>query len=209
MRKPVIEDNNGFGRDFLDVQVLGKRVSRNTTAIYVAVAVMVTAAVVDVIPREEKKPLLLSTETGTVLTTYSTALEQRTVEERMQLAVLLYKGVRQRTGIKDVDGRALEDWRGQITKNGIAAWSELGERWANPHIVVPGFRRTVTVVSVFPDQANPYAFTIAAVESEGKTDAATGAGQYEVRLTLYFTDPKEHGTSRMDSVVLHSEARIK
>lgn len=209
MRRPVVQENNCYGEEFLSYQKLGERVKRNTVTMYAVAGIVSIVAVQNMLPQKEDTHMLLESEAGRPITIYEHTLQQRTAEERMQIAVLLYKGLRQRTGIKEVDGKALEDWRGQVTRNAMSAWGELGERWRSPNIVKTGFRRTVSIVSVSPDKANPYAFGITAIESEGDTESPRKDKSFHVRLTLFFTDPSNGGTSKLDGIILHSEEPAK
>lgn len=208
MLKTEIENRSLYGDKILSGQVLGTKVSRLTWAV-VALGVFVVGSTAYDAIKPDPRPLLLDTSTGNIITDYKHVLEGYTVEERMLLASLAYNGFRQRTGIAAIDAETLKSWSDNITPNGLAAWSNLGQRWTKPGFVQPGFSRTIRVISTRPDKNNAYAFTIEAVESESEVGKPLSNKQFRVRLTLFFTDPSVDKVMKIDGVVLHEEELLK
>lgn len=205
--KSNADNSNVFGEDILSTQRLGTHVKRLTWAVGVLSVVVVASIAVDAV-KQEPRPLLLDTSTGNIITNYKHVLDGYTEDERALLARLTYEGLRRRTGNAAVDAQTLKDWSGNITMNGFNAWRTLGERWKEPHFVQPGFSRTLQVLSVRPDRASKYAFTVEAIESDAEADKRLTHKQFRVRFTMFFTPPSEGGTMKLDGIVLHEEELV-
>lgn len=204
-----IDANNRLGEEIMSNREVTKSVKQMRTAMYCMAAGLVLVAALELKDTPDKPPVLVA-ETGQVIVDYNSNVDKLSLEERMEYAAHVFRGLRQRTGIAPVDVKALEAWKGQITPNGARSWKGLGDRWDDIAFVQPGKMRMVQVTKVRPDLVNQYAYVIEATEAEGLRDDPRSDRQYRVRLTLFFTDPKEtNGASRLDALQLHEEGTVK
>jgi hypothetical protein len=205
MRNKVSDDNE-LGKKLLSNEQLGKRISSLSWVVGgLTLAVVATSAVS--FANNKDKPLLLYN--GVVLTEYKSVLENLTEAERALIAKSTYEGLRRRTGIAKVDGEQVGAWLSNITPNGVKAWQATGDRWKKINFVQPGFSRAVRVLSTQPDLVTPYAFTINAIETEAEVGKPLANKSYNVRLTLFFTDPEKGNGFMLDGIALHNEEETK
>lgn len=205
MRNKVAEDNE-LGRKLLSPEQLGGKISRLSWMVGgLTLAVIGIGAIT--IANNHDKPLLL--HNGVVLTEYKSVLEELTMEERALIAKSTYEGLRRRTGIASVDGPTVGSWLSNVTPNGVKAWQAIKGRWGKINFVQPGFVRSVQTVSTQPDLVTPYAFTINAIETEGQVAKPMSEKSYNVRLTLFFTNPEEGRGLMLDGISLHNEEEKK
>lgn len=204
-----VDKDNQYGQDLLSTQQLGKSIRswKWVTAVGL-MAVLSYNIFTDIKESSQEKPYIIDTMTGPIITNYEHIMEKFTVQERSLIARFAYEGIRRRVGNAAVDAETLQNWGDMITKRGIVSWGNLGERWKDPHKVKYGFTRTIKVLSVVPDRANPYAFTVEAIEKDNEEGNSLGTQSYRVRLTLFFTDPAVDGLSKIDGVQLHEEESV-
>lgn len=204
-----VDKDNEYGKYILATQQLGNKVKNLSWVFGIGFAAVLSYSVyTDIKASSHERPYVIDTMTGPIIVDYKHVMEKFTVEERALVAKRAYEGLRRRIGITEVDADNLNEWKNIITNKGVVAWSSLGDRWAEPNRIKHGFTRTLKNITAKPDLSTPYAFTIEAIETDFEEGKPRSKASYRVRLTLFFTDPKIDGVSRIDGVELHSEEPV-